>query len=112
MHAGTVFMGGSHPAANGGAWMTAVFGFGGLRAGAEHVSLEPRLYPQWTRLEFPLAYKGDRFRIRITRDTVEITGDATNQRRHPFVVSGERTECAPGEQVCVSVASGVGHRTG
>ena len=32
VYVGNVFMGGSHPAANGGAWMTAVLGFGGVQA--------------------------------------------------------------------------------
>ena len=42
IYVGTIFIGGSHPAANGGAWMTAVFGFGGVKANAEQVAINPQ----------------------------------------------------------------------
>ncbi len=73
VYVGTVFMGGSHPAANGGAWMTAVFGFGGVQADEHRIAINPRLCKKWQSLEFSLAYKGDSFRIRITKAAVTIT---------------------------------------
>ena len=63
VYVGTIFMGGSHPAANGGAWMTAVLGFGGVKACAEQVAINPRLYKMWKSLEFGMIYKGDKFSI-------------------------------------------------
>jgi nigerose phosphorylase len=94
---GTIFMGGSHPAANGGAWMTTVFGFGGVSAGAEHVTIDPRLYKKWNALQFNMIYKGDRFNIKITQENVEIISDSSNKNIHSFEVSGHTVSCAPGK---------------
>jgi kojibiose phosphorylase len=97
VYVGTIFMGGSHPAANGGAWMTAVFGFGGVKAGWEHVSINPRLYKKWENLQFNMVYKGDRFNIKITKDDVAIIAGPSNKLKHTFIVSGKSIDCAPGK---------------
>jgi nigerose phosphorylase len=94
---GTIFIGGSHPAANGGAWMTVVFGFGGVKADGEHVVINPRLYKKWISLQFNMVYKGDRFNIKITRHDVAITANASNQQKHIFIVSEKSIDCAPGK---------------
>jgi len=99
VYVGTVFMGGSHPAANGGAWMTAVFGFGGVHVDEHRISLRPRLYPRWRSLRFNLAYQGDRFRITITKTTVTIAADAANRRGHAVRVAGRAVKCRPGTTV-------------
>ena len=96
VYVGTVFMGGSHPAANGGAWMTAVFGFGGVKAHEKGVSIEPRLYKKWNSLQFSIFYKGDAFSIKITRAAVGITSAPSNNGKHTFIVAGKPIECAPG----------------
>lgn len=97
IQAGTIFIGGTHPAANGGAWMAAVFGFGGVRADEEEVVINPRLYPQWRSLEFGLAYRGARFRIRITPEIVTIRADATNRIAPRFLIAGEPAVAGPGQ---------------
>jgi len=99
VYVGTIFMGGSHPAANGGAWMTAVFGFGGVRAGAKYVTINPRLYKKWNGLEFNMVYKGDKFSVKITHTHVEISANASNRNKQEFIVSGKMVECKPGERV-------------
>jgi kojibiose phosphorylase len=104
---GTVFMGGSHPAANGGAWMTAVFGFGGLSATDTHINIRPRLYRTWNSLTYNLSYKGDRFRIRTTQESVEVLADASNSGAREFVVWGRSFRCAPGKQIVVDCAEKV-----
>jgi kojibiose phosphorylase len=98
---GTIFVGGSHPAANGGAWMTAVAGFGGVRADEKQVVINPRLYRKWRRLEFSLDYKGDRFRIHLTPDAVTVTPQPANRSEHRFVIAGETVTCAPGQAVTI-----------
>jgi len=104
---GTVFMGGSHPAANGGAWMTAVLGFGGLSTGDNHVSITPRLYKSWQSLRYNLSYKGDEFSIRTTQDSVEIVAASTNRQSRDFVVWGRPLRCAPGKRFVVESAEKV-----
>jgi kojibiose phosphorylase len=101
VYVGTVFMGGSHPAANGGAWMTAVFGFGGVQANDKRLVINPRLFAKWKSLQFNLAYKGDAFQIRITKASVTITPHQANTRTHVIFVAGSRTKCAPGTAVTI-----------
>jgi nigerose phosphorylase len=96
MHVGNIFTGGSHPAANGGAWMTTVFGFAGLHANETRVAINPRLVAKWRSLRFKLTYKGDSFDIRITKSTVEITPSQDNRHTRLFVVAGADINCAPG----------------
>jgi len=102
IYVGTIFIGGSHPAANGGAWMTAVFGFGGVHADDRQVVINPRLCPRWQALEFSLAVRGDRFRIRITADAVAISPARENAHEHTFVVAGSTMTCRPGQPVTVA----------
>ena len=99
---GTIFIGGSHPAANGGAWMTAVLGFGGVQADASRLAINPRLYRKWRALEFNLAWRGSGFRVALTQNSVTVTADATNRRTHVVHVAGKPVKCAPGKKVKVA----------
>ena len=101
VYVGSVFMGGSHPAANGGAWMTAVLGFGGVHADEKRVAVSPRLCGEWKRLQFYLAYKGDGFRMDITKTSVSIAPLPSNARVHTIEVSGKMVRCIPGTPVTV-----------
>jgi kojibiose phosphorylase len=101
VYVGTVFMGGSHPAANGGAWMTAVLGFGGLSAGPDQIVITPRLYKSWKSLSFPIAYRGDRFAMRLSHETVTIDAAPSNRQTHRFLVWGHPANLAPGRSVTV-----------
>jgi len=105
-YVGTTFMGGSHPAANGGAWMTAVLGFGGVQADDRHVAIEPRLPSKWNALEFGLDYKGDRFRVRIDGKSVAITAGPANRAAHTFTVSGTEFTVAPADALTVPIEAG------
>ena len=102
VHAGTIFMGGSHPAANGGAWMTVVFGFGGVKPDAEHVVINPKLYKKWNALHFNIVYKGDRFSIKITKEDVAVLPKSANRRNHTFIVAGKSIVCSPGKLAVVN----------
>jgi kojibiose phosphorylase len=101
VYVGTIFKGGSHPAANGGAWMTAVFGFGGVKANAEYIVINPRLYETWGSLHFNMVYKGDRFNVKITKREVAITPFHSNKSKHTFIVSGKKVVCSRGKPVSV-----------
>ena len=101
VYVGSVFMGGSHPAANGGAWMTAVLGFGGVQADEKRVAVNPRLWRKWKRLNFHLAYKGDDFRMNITKTSVAIASSRANARIHTILVEGRPVKCKPGRLATV-----------
>lgn len=102
LYAGTIFIGGSHPAANGGAWMTAVLGFGGVSKGVDCLRIAPRLYPGWTRLQFPLSYAGDRFVVTATHERLVVTAAPNNDRTHEMELAGKRMSLVPGTTVSVS----------
>lgn len=69
--AGSIYIGGTHPAANGGAWMSAIFGFGGLSVQDGVIKLTPRLPKEWSRLAFNIVVRGQQYAINITRDGAE-----------------------------------------
>jgi kojibiose phosphorylase len=104
---GTTFIGGSHPAANGGAWMTAVFGFGGVQLDGNRVIVQPRLPAHWQALEFALELRGDRVRVRLTPEAVTIMPSPGNKGEHAFVVAGQQVLCAK-TPVTVTTDCGIG----
>lgn len=71
-YVGDLYIGGTHPAANGGAWMSAVFGFAGLRADQSGLSARPSLPSHWTGLHFNVEWCGVRHRVSVTRDGATI----------------------------------------
>lgn len=66
--AGEVYIGGTHPAANGGAWMIAVLGFAGLRMRGGKMTLSPRLPSQVRQLTFTVTDETGPRRITVTHD--------------------------------------------
>jgi len=65
---GTLYIGGTHPAANGGAWLAAIFGFAGLRIHEAGLSLKPSLPSNWQSMEFSITWRGQRYEIRVSGD--------------------------------------------
>ncbi|MWV45564.1 glycoside hydrolase family 65 protein [Paenibacillus sp. HJL G12] len=102
-YVGDLYIGGTHPAANGGAWMAAVLGFGGLQADEREVRLNPALPSEWSALGFKIRVRGQAFDIRITREDVRITSPAGNASEQPFRVEGRETLVRPGQSVTVSL---------
>ena len=70
--AGKIYIGGTHPAANGGAWMIAVLGFAGLSVINGEIKLDPHLPQQITSMTFPVTVNGGRRMIKITQNGWEI----------------------------------------
>jgi len=64
--AGEIYIGGTHPASNGGAWMIAALGFAGLRMQGGQLTLRPHLPPQITRLAFPVTAGGQQWMVEVT----------------------------------------------
>lgn len=96
-YVGTLYIGGTHPAANGGAWMAAVMGFGGLHTLEDRIIIEPRLPAKWRSLRFNLVWHGRRFAVEIGRETIEVRSDAANQGETTFVLRGETFVCGAGQ---------------
>lgn len=79
---GTLYIGGTHPAANGGSWNTAVFGFGGVSYAGDTLDISPRLPAHWSSLSFKLLWRGVRLTVTATQKgvTVKAAGDASGIR--------------------------------
>jgi len=70
--AGTIYIGGTHPAANGGAWMAAILGFGGLHVQDGKITIKPNLPKRWSRLAFKVIVRGEKYAVDITHDKQQI----------------------------------------
>lgn len=99
-YVGDLYIGGTHPAANGGAWMAAVLGFAGVNFDGEVVHIRPSLPQHWRSVEVPVVLRGETFKLRISRDEVIVTASTSNNKSLLFAVNGgECEECLPGKQL-------------
>lgn len=71
--AGLVYIGGTHPAAAGGAWKVLAEGFAGLRCTPDGPRLHPCLPPGWQRLSFHFFCRGQRYHACVTPQGAELT---------------------------------------
>lgn len=70
--AGLVYIGGTHPAAAGGAYMVATRGFGGVKIKNNKVIANGRLPKGWNRLCFRIKYHEKKYEVDITKDSTEV----------------------------------------
>lgn len=66
--AGLVYIGGTHPAAAGGAYQVLLYGFLGMEQDTETPQLHPRLPSGWRAVELPFRHRGRRWRARAEAD--------------------------------------------
>lgn len=102
VYVGTTFMGGSHPAANGGAWMSLIFGFCGLRTMDNKVMLNPRLVDKWRSVAFKIHYKGSGFLITVTQNNIVISSNIENIESVHFEIHGHSILINPGNEHSLS----------
>ncbi|RRJ97172.1 glycoside hydrolase family 65 protein [Opitutaceae bacterium TAV4] len=100
---GELYIGGTHPAANGGAWMVAILGFAGLGIDENGFSLQPRLPAQWQMLRFRCHWRGQAFTITLRPGAVVIDSDASNTRTCACHIGSDTLECAPDKTVSYSI---------
>ncbi|MNO24142.1 Nigerose phosphorylase [compost metagenome] len=99
-YVGDLYIGGTHPAANGGAWMAAVLGFAGVQFDGQTIWLKPALPEHWQSIELPVTLRGDHYRLRVSRDEVIVTASAGNQEALGFAGYGGLVElCGPGTRL-------------
>jgi beta-phosphoglucomutase len=72
-YVGDLYIGGTHPAANGGAWMAVVHGFLGLERSGHTLSLDPHLPQGWTEVRLALGVGGETLDAAVTLDTITLT---------------------------------------
>ena len=71
-YAGLVYIGGTHPAANGGAWLTAIRGFCGFSIENGEIKIKPRLPPLWDKVKFTVILHGVEYEITVTKEDYSI----------------------------------------
>jgi len=71
--AGGVYIGGTHPAANGGAWMAVTQGFCGLQEGPNGPTVASHLPQSWQSVQFKTQYRGQRYQAKVTPTSATIT---------------------------------------
>ncbi len=70
--AGLVYIGGTHPASEGGAWIVAVRGFAGLNIVDGKPVCSPCLPSHWQGMRFNIMVKGKLYCVNISKDKVDI----------------------------------------
>ena len=80
---------GLHGTACGGAWMAAVFGFGGVCLSEKGLRIEPNLPPQWSGLRFNLVLHGVVVNVAIDREQVVLKVGHGRRGGIPITVAGK-----------------------
>ena len=68
MYAGGIYIGGTHPASNAGAYLCIVFGFSGLYFLDNKPHINPHLPKEIERIKFKFIYRGEIYRVDIQKD--------------------------------------------
>ena len=68
MYAGGIYIGGTHPASNAGAYLSMIFGFSGLSLTDEGLELKPNLPPSIEGIKYKVFYKQKQYQIEIKKD--------------------------------------------
>lgn len=105
-YVGTLYIGGTHPAANGGAWMNAVCGFGGLDFDGVTAVLKPALPVAWRSLNFTVQIRSQVFRIHLRHDQATVAADSENTAAIGFRIGTEMVKCLPGREYTVNLPQG------
>ncbi|MFT3894283.1 MAG: hypothetical protein QM730_21845 [Anaerolineales bacterium] len=71
-YVGTLYIGGTHPAGNGGAWMSAVFGLCGIHCVDDTISIDPNLPAHWEQVMIPVVVHGQRLRISLSHNSIGV----------------------------------------
>lgn len=94
-YVGTLYIAGTHPAANGGAWMSAVFGLCGIRCSAGSITVAPSLPRHWSRVRLPLTYRGQKLVLTVGHDEVVVEAVEPLAKSRIVVHDGERSYTLP-----------------
>lgn len=87
-YVGPLYIGGTHPAGNGGAWMAAVFGLCGIQLTEDGISVNPRLPSHWRQVTLSLIFRGQKLRFKLGHTDVAIETEAQLEARLPISING------------------------
>jgi len=87
-YVGDLFIGGTHPAANGGAWLAVIRGFCGVLDTEHGVSITPRLPSQWQKVVIPYKYGKNSYEISVEHGRASVRVLEENGPHPKFLVKG------------------------
>jgi len=87
---------GLHGTASGGAWMAAVFGFGGLRLTQRGLSINPRLPEHWNSLDYKCVVRGELLCVHVEHSKVAVTVGTRKEVKIDAVIAGRQTTLTSG----------------
>ncbi|WMJ22741.1 glycoside hydrolase family 65 protein [Paludicola sp. MB14-C6] len=102
LYLGDLYIGGTHPAANGGTWMVTVLGFGGLHIKDGIVNINPKLPENWNSMSYHFYYNHNGFNTSISRKRIEITPDKQNKNDVQFCINDKNYICTIKEGIKVN----------
>lgn len=105
LYLGDLYIGGTHPAANGGTWQVAVLGFGGLNVTSSGVTISPNLPKHWNSLTYNFSVSGNKFNITITQNTITLTPHSNNISSINFTIHKSDYICNPNEILTIPAIS-------
>jgi trehalose/maltose hydrolase-like predicted phosphorylase len=100
---GTLYIGGTHPAANGGSWLSAIVGFAGLSTDKNAgILLEPILPQKWNSMAFKIICRQQRFEVIINKSEITIKANCNNRIEYTFFIHRRMYKCKPGQELRIS----------
>ena len=87
---GSLYIGGTHPAANGGSWNTAIYGFAGVSYKDGILDISPNIPDKWQSLSFKLLWQGVRLTVVIGKSGVKVSAD--KKANLDITVNGKKIE--------------------
>ena len=81
----------------GGAWMAAVFGFGGVHLSEGGLRINPNLPPQWERLRFNLVLRAEVVKVSIDGNEIELAVGNERALELPARVAGRAVTLRSGQ---------------
>jgi trehalose/maltose hydrolase-like predicted phosphorylase len=88
---------GLHGSALGGAWMAAIFGFGGVHLSEGGLRIDPKLPSQWERLRFNLVLRGEVVKVSIGQRDIELAVGNERGQELPARVAGQAVTLRSGQ---------------
>lgn len=87
---GSLYIGGTHPAANGGSWNTAIYGFAGVSYKDGILDISPNIPNKWQSLSFKLLWQCVRLTVVIGKNGVKVSAD--KKANLDITVNGKKIE--------------------
>lgn len=104
-YVGTLYIGGTHPAGNGGTWMSAVFGLCGIRCSDNTLVINPHLPTHWEKVTVPLTLHGQQVRITLTHNSAVIQSMNRLGKPLSILVGDMHVQLMPADEVMIPFAT-------